>query len=160
MSVKTLLTRTFCLPIWTSWQHSRELLLSNSRISAWVYEYGQNHFSPQENITGTIMFSWSWNACNRSEKRIRCFILLTAFRKERKEMGLCGRCHKPNTRARKTETKMRQAVKKEKKLTTTKSTTYLWEETIMQRHSKIKVLNWFTILLEMAIANLLHYRTR
>ena len=30
----------------------------------------------------------------------------------------------------------------------------------MQRLLKIRVLNWFTILLEMAIANLLHYRTR
>ena len=41
---------------------------SNICLSIWIWK---NHFSPQENITGTIMFSWSWNANNRSEKRIR-----------------------------------------------------------------------------------------
>ena len=38
------------------------------------------------------------------------FIHLATLRKGRKEIDLCGRYHKLYTRARKTETKMRQAV--------------------------------------------------
>ena len=61
-------------------------------------------------------------------------------------MGLCGRYHKPYTRARKSETKMRQAVEKKK-------IDRYEEETTIQRLLKIRVLNWFTIFLNTAIVN-------
>ena len=39
----------------TSWQHSRELLLSNSWISSWVYEYRQSNFSLHENMENYVL---------------------------------------------------------------------------------------------------------
>ena len=68
-------------------------------------------------------------------------------------MGHRRRYHEPYTRARKSETKMRYAVEKKK-------IDHYEEETTIQRLLKIRVLNWFTILLEMAIANLLPNRIR
>ena len=61
-------------------------------------------------------------------------------------MGLCGRYHEPYTRARKSKTKMRQAVEKKK-------IDHYEEGTTIQRLLKIRVLNWFIIFLDTAIVN-------
>ena len=74
-------------------------------------------------------------------------------------MGLCGRYHKIYTKARKTEIK---CAKLSKKKNIDHYKTYYIP---MRRDDYVKTiedhgLNWFTILLEKAIANLLHYLTR
>ena len=69
--------------------------------------------------------------------------------KEERKMGLCGRYHKPHIRAIKTETKMPRLSQKKKNWPLRRGDDYATEGK-----------GFRLVYMEMAIANMLHYRTR